>query len=152
MLRRFTWILLIRLFSDPCLVGGRTTVELFDGDNRYICVFLYAFKLSNMSGRNHRIIFAQISSIIFNTWTIHFSRTSTDPYSLRFTSLTGPRLSPILSGNFPKPCVPTFTYGEDAPRRDWYYTGYYQYLTDASHQRTEPVMRSSLRASMSRAL
>ncbi|PBK67743.1 hypothetical protein ARMSODRAFT_1005178 [Armillaria solidipes] len=96
-------IVLVRLFPDPCLVGGRTTIELSDGDNR----------------------------------------TSTGPYSLRFTSLTGPHLSPILSGNFPKPCVPTFTYGEDAPRRDRYYTGYYQYLTDASHQRTSHEILAS---------
>lgn len=35
-LRRFAWIfpvVLVRLFLDLCLVGGRTAVELFDGDN-----------------------------------------------------------------------------------------------------------------------
>ncbi|SJK99576.1 uncharacterized protein ARMOST_02884 [Armillaria ostoyae] len=170
-------VVLVRLFPDPCLVGSRTTVELFDGDNRNIL--------------NRRIIVAQISSIIFNT--LHgpftsqpFLWTSTDPYSLRFTLLIGPLLVGSTA-SFSKPlrklpqkptgqrrggasgsilpyqnlviqtrrrlipprststCVPTFTYGKDAPGQDGYYAGYYQYLTDASHQRTELVMRSSLR-------
>ncbi len=52
-LRCFAWIfpvVLVRLFLDLCLVGGRTAVELFDGDNWYVYVFLYSLKLSNISG------------------------------------------------------------------------------------------------------
>ncbi len=181
-------VVLVRLFPDPFLVGGCTIIELFDGDSWYARVFLYAFKLSNMSGRNilnYRIIIAQISSVIFNIWTIHFSTFSSGNRAIlptiyiadRTTSFSNPlrklpknpnrqrtrgceRFDTALSepdetafnATAVRTCVPTCTYGEDAPGQDGYYTGYCQYLTDASHHGTELVMRSSLRTLVSRAI
>ncbi|KAK0216772.1 hypothetical protein EDD85DRAFT_962179 [Armillaria nabsnona] len=66
MLRRFAWIKETTSFLSYLFVSshtpawlGCTTVELFNGDDWNIL--------------NRRIIVAQISSIIFNTSTIHFS-------------------------------------------------------------------------------
>ncbi len=107
-LRRFAWIKETLSFLSYLFVSSRTpvwlgcaTVELSNGDDWYVYV-LYAFECSNMPDRNIlncRIIVAQISSIIFNTSTTHFS---TFPWDINRPTLPTIYIA-VRTTSFPNP-------------------------------------------------